>query len=75
MILEIAKKGIFLLRNWSTNISLHAFIIIDDDGYSLDLFFNLITGKIFALGFVKVKFSIFFFCFFLLLRNFLLSKF
>ena len=31
--LEIDKKGTFLLRKCSTNISLAAFKIIEDDGY------------------------------------------
>ena len=32
MILLICKKGSFLWRKWSTNISFDAFIIIEDDG-------------------------------------------
>ena len=52
------KKGNFLLRNRSTNISLLALIIIGVDGYSFNLFFILIIGKIFLSTFLNFKLSI-----------------
>ena len=39
MILDISKKGIFFLRNWSTKTSFAAFIIIGVEGYSVIFFF------------------------------------
>ena len=46
MVLEMPKKGIFFLRNSSTNISLAAFTIIGVEGNSKILFFNFMSGKI-----------------------------
>ena len=47
MIFDIPKKGIFPLRNCSTNISLDALTIIEVDGYLFISFFSLIIGNIF----------------------------